>query len=158
MRYYLWYTCLGYTSQNKQVKIPWAKLSQDPDSWIQPECAPDGFEWANPSKIHIGEVFHLLDHWRERQKEHLKPLIWVSTCPPLKGMVWLESPENGEDEESSEEFSDLGCISSSIDPQSTHTDEDKESGTQRDTNHTPDIDDQDIDINSPHSNDESSGV
>lgn len=66
------------------MTIPWAKLCQDPSSWIKPECAPDEFQWADPSKIRIGDVFRLIDHWRQRQAHGLKPLIWLSSCPLLE--------------------------------------------------------------------------
>ncbi|KAI9435908.1 hypothetical protein BJY52DRAFT_1230612 [Lactarius psammicola] len=75
---------LGYVSGKKKATIPWAKLSQDPTSWIKPECVPDGFQWADPSKLRIGDVFDLLNHWRQRKQDHLEPLIWVSSCPLLK--------------------------------------------------------------------------
>jgi hypothetical protein len=75
----------GYASGKKKVTIPWSKLCQDPSSWIKSECVPDGFQWADPSKIRIGDVFRLLEHWRLRQANHLKPLIWVSSCPLLEG-------------------------------------------------------------------------
>ena len=54
---------------------------KDPSSWISKECIPHGFEWKDPSKIQIGEVFRLLDHWRDRQVQDLDPLVWVPTCP-----------------------------------------------------------------------------
>ena len=75
---------LGYVSGKPKVIIPWAKLCQDPSSWIKPECAPDKFQWADPSKIRIGDVFRLLDHWRQRQAHGLRPLIWSSSCPLLE--------------------------------------------------------------------------
>ncbi|KAI9442066.1 hypothetical protein BJY52DRAFT_1229197 [Lactarius psammicola] len=75
---------MGYVSGKKKATIPWAKLSQDPTSWIKPECVPDGFQWADPSKLHIGNVFDLLKHWRQRKQDRLEPLIWVSSCPLLK--------------------------------------------------------------------------
>ena len=53
-------------------------------SWIEPECVPDGFQWADPSKIHVGDIFPLFAHWREQQRQHLSPLIWVETCPLLR--------------------------------------------------------------------------
>ena len=56
----------------------------DPCSWIEPECIPDGFQWADPSKIRIGDIFLLLEHWRERRRQRLSPLIWVTTCPLLR--------------------------------------------------------------------------
>jgi hypothetical protein len=56
---------LGYVSGKKKAIIPWAKLCKNPSSWIRPECAPDGFQWADPSKIRINDVFSLLDHWRK---------------------------------------------------------------------------------------------
>ena len=78
-------TCiLAYVSGSKRVKIPWAKISADLTSWIEPECVPDGFQWADPSKIRVGDIFPLFAHWRERQRQHLSPLIWVETCPLLR--------------------------------------------------------------------------
>ena len=53
----------------------------NPASWMLPECIPDGFEWKDPSKIQIGEIFHLLTHWKARQDQDLDPLIWSPTCP-----------------------------------------------------------------------------
>jgi hypothetical protein len=83
---------LGYISGKTKVTIPWAKLCQDPSSWIKPECTPDGFKWADPSKIRIGDVFRLLDHWRQQQTHHLKPLIWASLCPLLEDVDRLSEP------------------------------------------------------------------
>lgn len=68
----------------KAQTIPWGSLATDPTSWIMEECIPNGFEWKDPSKIQIKEVFRLLDHWRARHDEGLEPLIWVSTCPLFK--------------------------------------------------------------------------
>ena len=48
------------------------------------ECIPGGFEWKNPSKIYVGEVFHLLDHWRDCEVQGLEPLIWIQTSPLFK--------------------------------------------------------------------------
>ena len=45
------------------------------------ECIPEGFEWKNPSKIQFGEVFHLLDHWRDHKDQGLESLAWVPTSP-----------------------------------------------------------------------------
>jgi hypothetical protein len=53
----------------------------NPTLWIVADCTPDRFEWKDPSKIQIDEVFLLLDHWRACQGMGLDPLIWVSTCP-----------------------------------------------------------------------------
>lgn len=75
---------LGYVSGTKWAKIPWAKLCNNPSAWIKPECTPDGFQWADPSKIRIGDIFLLLDHWRDRQWQHLSLLIWVTSCPLFK--------------------------------------------------------------------------
>jgi hypothetical protein len=54
---------------------------KDPSVWISNECVPDGFEWKDPSKIQIGEVFRLLYHWMDRHVRGLDPLIWLPTCP-----------------------------------------------------------------------------
>src|SRR6201996_5855093 len=48
------------------------------------ECIPGGFEWKDPSKIHVGEVLHLLDHWRDHEDQGLEPLVWVQTSPLFK--------------------------------------------------------------------------
>ena len=48
------------------------------------ECIPGGFEWKDSSKIHVGEVFCLLDHWRDRKDQGLEPLIWIQTSPLFK--------------------------------------------------------------------------
>jgi hypothetical protein len=53
----------------------------NPTLWIVADCTPDRFEWKDPSKIQIDEVFRLLDHWRACQGMGLDPLIWASTCP-----------------------------------------------------------------------------
>jgi hypothetical protein len=76
---------LGYMSRKKQAIIPWSKLIQDPFSWIEPECIPDGFKWADPSKLRVDDVELILNHWHQRQERNLKPLIWASSCPLLEG-------------------------------------------------------------------------
>jgi hypothetical protein len=37
--------------------------------------------WKDPSKIKVGEIFRLLDHWRDRIDRGLHALVWVPTCP-----------------------------------------------------------------------------
>jgi hypothetical protein len=69
---------------NKKQLIPWGSLIKDPSSWMIAECIPDGFEWKDPSKIHVGEVFRLLDHWRDREDQGLEPLAWVPTSSLFK--------------------------------------------------------------------------
>jgi hypothetical protein len=76
------------------VTISWRQLCEDPSLWIRPECVPDDFQWADPSKIRVGEVFRLLEHWKRRQEEHLKPLIWASTCPILQDVDRSSSSEH----------------------------------------------------------------
>ena len=51
-----------------------------PSDWILDECYPEDFAWANPSKIHKSEVFRLLDHWRQHEKDGLTALIWNWSC------------------------------------------------------------------------------
>jgi hypothetical protein len=70
----------GFTTGRKKAFIPWGLLVKDPLTFITKECTPDGFEWKDPSKIRIREVFRLLYHWRSRQDEGLLPLVWVPTC------------------------------------------------------------------------------
>ena len=55
-------------------------MCSNPSEWILEECYPEGFTWADPSKIHKSEVFRLLDHWRQREKDGLTPLIWNPSC------------------------------------------------------------------------------
>jgi hypothetical protein len=76
---------LGYMSRKKQAKITWTELSNDPSIWIESECAPDVFPWADPSKICIDDVYMLLENWSKQEARGLKPLIWASSCPLLKG-------------------------------------------------------------------------
>jgi hypothetical protein len=73
----------GFVSGKKKAKIPWSKVSGNPSAWISEECYPTGFQWVDPSKICVGQVFQLLDHWRQRQKGGLTPLIWNPTCELL---------------------------------------------------------------------------
>lgn len=74
---------ISYKSQKAKVTIPWAKLCQDPTSWITADSTPNGFQWADPSKIRIAEVFRLLAHWRHREVAGLEPLEWALSCPLL---------------------------------------------------------------------------
>ncbi|KAN0141412.1 hypothetical protein V8E53_000657 [Lactarius tabidus] len=76
-------THIRYVSGNKQAKISWTQLCANPSDWIMPECTPDGFTWADPSKIRIGDIHLILEHWRERKRQCLNPLIWVKSCPVL---------------------------------------------------------------------------
>ena len=65
------------------MTLPWAKVIKNPTAWIDEECYPAGFEWADPSKIRIGKVFELLDHWRQRRQSGLDPIIWNRSCEIL---------------------------------------------------------------------------
>ncbi|KAI9437168.1 hypothetical protein H4582DRAFT_2058173 [Lactarius indigo] len=72
---------IRYVTGIENQTIPWGSLSSDPSAWIDEECIPYDFEWKDPSKIWIDEVFRLLDHWRDRQDQGIDPLMWVPTCP-----------------------------------------------------------------------------
>ncbi|KAH8992193.1 hypothetical protein EDB92DRAFT_1816038 [Lactarius akahatsu] len=72
---------IRYVTRKPKLIIPWGALVKDPSSWIIDECTPDRFEWKDPSKIQIGEVFCILDHWRHRQDRGIGPLMWVPTSP-----------------------------------------------------------------------------
>jgi hypothetical protein len=113
---------LGFITGKKRQTIPWGKLVKDPSSWISEECIPDGFEWKDPSKIQIGEVFRLLYHWRDREDQDLIPLIWVPSCPllqdteePLKPRRNVRQAKAQQPQDSDEENFDL--------PQSDDSDE-----------------------------------
>jgi hypothetical protein len=71
----------GFITGHKNQVISWGLLAMDPASWIDSECTPDGFVWKDPSKIRIGEIHRLLDHWRDRIDRGLIGLVWVPTCP-----------------------------------------------------------------------------
>ncbi|KAH9008708.1 hypothetical protein EDB85DRAFT_1903917 [Lactarius pseudohatsudake] len=59
----------GFTSGKPYATIPWAKLSTTPTTWIQEECYPPGFKWADPSKIRLNDVHDLLIYWKQRKEE-----------------------------------------------------------------------------------------
>lgn len=65
------------------MTLPWAKIIKNPTAWIDEDCYPAGFEWADPSKIRIGKVFELLDYWRQRRQSGLAPIIWNRSCEIL---------------------------------------------------------------------------
>jgi hypothetical protein len=77
---------LGFTSRQKKAIIPWAKVIKEPNAWIDEECYPSGFQWADPSKICIHEVFRLLDHWRQQKQAGLAPLIWNPSSELISGV------------------------------------------------------------------------
>jgi hypothetical protein len=105
---------LGYISGKPKVTISWQSLCQDPLLWIKPECFPDDFQWADPSKIRIGEVFRLLDHWKRRQEQHLKPLIWASTCPVLADVDRSSSSDHTSGQSSTDDSTGSHSDSSSL--------------------------------------------
>ncbi|KAF8265972.1 hypothetical protein EI94DRAFT_1803700 [Lactarius quietus] len=80
---------MRFISGKNKAYIPWAKVTKDPTAWIYEECYPPGFQWADPSKIWVNEVFHLFDHWRQRKQSRLDPIIWNPSC---KIMADIERP------------------------------------------------------------------
>ena len=52
----------------------WANLYNSKVIFIAPETLPDGFIVRDPSKMVTEEVDTLINHWRERLEEGLKPL------------------------------------------------------------------------------------
>src|ERR1700761_638815 len=74
----------GFITGNKKQVIPWGSLIKDPMSWMTAECIPGGFEWRDPSKIPVGEVFCLLDHGRDHGDQGLEPCVWVQTLSLFK--------------------------------------------------------------------------
>jgi hypothetical protein len=117
---------LGFISGKKKAIIPWAKVAMDPTAWIDEECYPPGFQWADPSKIQVGQVFHLLDHWRQREESGLTPFIWNPSCELLKDVKQRSehirsrrNPEPDSDSEEEDLVSQLGMISEN-DSESDH--------------------------------------
>ncbi|KAH8988704.1 hypothetical protein EDB83DRAFT_2535347 [Lactarius deliciosus] len=76
-------THIRYISGRKNATVPWSKLSSDPPAWIEEECYPPGFLWVDPSKLRLVQVFQLLEHWRQRKRDGLIPLIWNPSCELL---------------------------------------------------------------------------
>ena len=74
---------IEFVSGKKNAKISWAKLAADPTAWIEPECYPSGFLWADPSKIRKEAVLQIFDHWRQRKESGLSPIIWNPSCDIL---------------------------------------------------------------------------
>ncbi|KAH9047244.1 hypothetical protein EDB84DRAFT_1435042 [Lactarius hengduanensis] len=70
-------THIRYVTRKAKQTIPWGSLVKDSSSWIEDDCSPNDFEWKDPSKIQIGEVFRLLYYWRDRQDQGIGPLmVW----------------------------------------------------------------------------------
>ena len=69
-----------YILGKDRIPVPWAKVCRRPSDWVLEECYPEGFTWADPSKIQKAEVFRLLEHWRQREKDGLTALIWNPSC------------------------------------------------------------------------------
>ncbi|KAN0139064.1 hypothetical protein V8E53_003066 [Lactarius tabidus] len=138
----------GYTSGRKQARIRWSRLCKNPPAWILEECYPEGFIWADPSKIRRAEVFRLLDHWRQREQDGLTALIWNPSCELLDGDVLfsrttgiakgLEVPSSSDSDSSSRQEE------SSSDNDSDDSDE-EDFGAEIDN-----INDSDLECPSPH--------
>jgi hypothetical protein len=78
--YQLHICVLGFISGKKKAIIPWAKVVKNPTAWISEECYPEGFHWADPSKIRVKKVFELFEHWRQRRRSGLPPISWNPSC------------------------------------------------------------------------------
>jgi hypothetical protein len=112
------YKCmLGFISGKPKVTIPWGRLCEDPSLWIRPECFPTDFPWGDPSKIRVGDVFRLLEHWEQRREQHLKPLIWASTCPILADVDRSSSSEHTSGQSSTDDSDRSDSNSNSLDGQ-----------------------------------------
>ncbi|KAN0140679.1 hypothetical protein V8E53_001506 [Lactarius tabidus] len=75
---------IRFITGKKTPFISWGSLAVKPSSWVDAECTPDGFEWKDPSKIKVGEIFRLLDHWRGHIDRGLQGLVWAPSCPLLQ--------------------------------------------------------------------------
>jgi hypothetical protein len=80
---YIHICALGFISRKRKALIPWAKLTVDLTAWIDKECYPPDFKWADLSKNQISDVFQLFDHWRHQRQSGLAPIIWNSSCDIL---------------------------------------------------------------------------
>ncbi|KAF8271899.1 hypothetical protein EI94DRAFT_1697896 [Lactarius quietus] len=107
-----------FISRKKKAYIPWAKVTKDPTAWIYEECYPPGFQWADPSKIRVNEVFRLFDHWRQWKQSGFNPIIWNPSCeimadierPVRRKQTWrlVHSSNNREPRRNSGEEEDFG--------------------------------------------------
>ena len=111
------------------MSIPWTKIVKNPTAWIDEDCYPEGFEWADPSKIRIGKVYELFDHWRSRRESGFPPIKWNRSCefmvgvdesakqvhnPRLRGSK--HTPESGSDEDFSGELAQIPASDSEAHP------------------------------------------
>ncbi|KAH9014686.1 hypothetical protein EDB85DRAFT_2157246 [Lactarius pseudohatsudake] len=110
---------IRFISGKKNATISWSKLSSNPCGWIEEDCFPSGFQWADPSKICSGHVFELLDHWRQREKAGLTPLIWNRSCDLLADVDEPAQHRNdhSDDDDEYENFSNEIRDMSSSQPQ-----------------------------------------
>ncbi|KAH9035046.1 hypothetical protein EDB84DRAFT_1437970 [Lactarius hengduanensis] len=72
------------TDTDREPEIPSITLEDGYSAKIEEECFPLGFPWVDPSKLHLVQIFQLLDHWRQRQKEGLITLIWNPSYQPAQ--------------------------------------------------------------------------
>ena len=111
------------------MSIPWAKVIKNPTAWIDKDCYPAGFEWADPSKIRIGKVFELFDHWRQRRQSGLAPIDWNRSCEFMVGVdesaeqvhnprprSRKRTPESSSDEDFSGELAQISANDSESHP------------------------------------------
>jgi hypothetical protein len=95
-------------------------LTAKPADWMEDQCYPSEFQWADPSKIQINEAYRLLDHWRQQKESRLVPILWNPSCDILADVKKPYKPHRnaehlrtngGSDGGSDEDFSnELGAI------------------------------------------------
>ncbi|KAF8265470.1 hypothetical protein EI94DRAFT_1702459 [Lactarius quietus] len=90
---------MWFISRKMKAYIPWAKVTMDLTAWINEECYPPGFQWVDPSKIWVNEVFHLFDNGRQPKQSRFNPIIWNPS---------LHSSNNHEPRRNSAEEEDFG--------------------------------------------------
>ena len=67
----------GTFCSNKQVRVPWASISEKPDNFFAPGHLPAGVILRDPSHLRAEEVSLLWDLWIKHQREGSVSLVFT---------------------------------------------------------------------------------
>ena len=65
-----------YFTFNRQAKVPWNTVSQDPSEFLAEDSLPNGVELVVPSKLKAAGVELLLSYWLQQQEEGVCGLVF----------------------------------------------------------------------------------
>jgi hypothetical protein len=129
----------------KKLQIPWGKLAKEPSKWLKKKSYPQDFQWRDPSKIKVDDLFTLIAHWRARVSRGRKTLVWVKSSPFFKGVQGTSRQarvfrqRSPVVRESSQEFFDIPSFSNvKEDDESPEEEEENESPDEEEENESPD--------------------